>query len=293
MRKKERAISAKALKAQMDLEKESAKTFLKYLETLKEDNMRIVSWNCHYGFTSEKAKAISEYDADILVLQECTKADYDAQKAEWKYRNWYWDDLNNENSSLGVAIFSNEYKIEFTVNFDRNWRYVVPYHITGKDTDFVLMAVWTKSGYTNYHEPIYSVLNSHQGTFETPVLLIGDFNTGRTVNDESWYNDLVTKLAAKGLKDCGNKKAPTYFRYFDLDRPYQNDYCFASEGFGRIVSFEIGDPKEWIKPELSDHCPIIVDFEFDDTDKVISTEEEAHKAAHEDFERAAFLRKRN
>jgi endonuclease/exonuclease/phosphatase family metal-dependent hydrolase len=260
-------------------------------DTNKENDMRIVSWNCHYGFTSEKAEAISRYDADILILQECTKADYDAQKTEWKYRNWYWDDLNDENSNLGVAVFSNEYKIEFTEKFDHNCRYVIPYHITGKGRDFVLMAVWTKSGYTNYHEPIYRVLNSHQGMFETPVLLIGDFNTGRTVNDESWYNDLVTKLAAKGLKDCGNKKAPTYFGYFDLERPYQNDYCFASEEFEKVVSFEIGDPQEWIKPELSDHCPIIVDFVFDGTDKIISTEEEVRQALYEDSERISLYEK--
>jgi endonuclease/exonuclease/phosphatase family metal-dependent hydrolase len=32
--------------------------------------MKIVTWNCHFGFTEEKANFINKINADIYVIQE-------------------------------------------------------------------------------------------------------------------------------------------------------------------------------------------------------------------------------
>ena len=70
--------------------------------------LKILSWNCQYeyylrqGLSEPKFKAITLYDFDVLVIQECTKKEFDMVKREFKYKNWYCDDI--EDSVLGIGV---------------------------------------------------------------------------------------------------------------------------------------------------------------------------------------------
>jgi exonuclease III len=225
--------------------------------------MKIVSWNCNDGFIRKENDFLeilaskTEYP-EILVIQECTKSDFDLIKTKWSYKNWYGDDI--EISNRGVAIFSNEYKIEFTENFNRNFRYVVPYHISGKGNEkFILFAVWTKPVPFYYDKNVKQAVKFQQYTdlLKKKVIVIGDFNTFAK-NCEDVKNLEVNIPLDNCAKEC--RMTHTFHFHNNSENSGIDDFCFASPYLAKDASMRVlDDEKFW---ELSDHCPIIVDFAF-------------------------------
>jgi endonuclease/exonuclease/phosphatase family metal-dependent hydrolase len=226
--------------------------------------MRIVSWNCHYGFTNEKVKVVEKLKADILVIQECREDEYTAANQ----KDWHSDAKDSggdKKKDLGIGIFCSG---SYTVSplFDKNdknldkSRYVLPYKIGINGNHFNLFAVWTKGGYTNYHEPVYNALDSQYEIFKAPDIIIGDFNTGSNFGTSSahWYETLKRRMADRNLANCAAEQewCPTFFRG---NGNWLDDHCFATPQF-KVVSFGIGNHDYW--KQYSDHCPIIVDFDF-------------------------------
>lgn len=64
-----------------------------------------------------------------MILLECTNKSYEFVKDNWDYSLWYNDSLYESKSNYGIAIFSKKYRIDFTENFNRNFRYVIPLKI--------------------------------------------------------------------------------------------------------------------------------------------------------------------
>jgi exonuclease III len=248
--------------------------------------MKIISWNCNYdyntfeGLTSEKYKKIIEYKPDILIIHECTKNEFDKIKRDWEFRNWYCDDI--EDSVLGVAIVSNDYKIQFTNHFNRSFRYIIPYNITGHNFDHTIFVVWTKEVPYYYYESIFSAIDSHEydNLLEENSIMIGDFNTGliQGFNEETnetqiEHNKLYKKLLDKlsMLKNCTLGTNDEYKITYSHNNTnfYLNDFCFVSKNISSHIK-KITIPSElnnWIKKGekyywngLSDHCPIILEW---------------------------------
>jgi exonuclease III len=247
--------------------------------------MKIISWNCCYdintytGFTSEKYEKIKEYDPDILIIYECTKNEFEKIKREWDYRNWYCDDIV-EDSNIGVAIFSRKYRIEFTQQFNRNFRYVIPYKIIGYKYDIILFAVWTKKE-PYYYKNVFLAIDSHDYDFllNQNVIFVGDFNTGliesfyQESNDkQKLHNEIYEKLLNK-LNMLENCTVGTKYQYgitysHNNNEFYLNDFCFVSEKVKEDITIKIPNEKNcWIKVDnkyywngLSDHCPIIMEL---------------------------------
>jgi exonuclease III len=232
--------------------------------------MRIVNWNCHYGLKIEKYLEILSHSPQILIIQECTKNDFDYVKTMWKFKNWYNDDLNNEKSEYGVAIFSNEAKIEFTEIFNRKHRYVIPYKVSiGKDIEFKLFTVWIKPVDKNYLKPFYDAVKYYrdQKMLDDYVIIIGDFNT--FAKEENGRLEILEEEKLSPMINCAKEKR--YIKtYYDAQYGYGiDDFCFASKDIVDKIKLTIPDDKWDDKQDkdhrwngLSDHCPIIVDFDF-------------------------------
>jgi exonuclease III len=264
--------------------------------------MKIVSWNCHYGFDEKKLQTIKDFKADILVIPECRKMDMEIPDYDEQHRKWYGDHKEatgnlgeiNKEKDLGIGVFWKdgitvtqlpEWEASLSKNSD--FRYLIPYKVEGNFDSFTLIAVWTKNkNITGENDRLEYVQKAHAaidhyknvGLLSGQVILIGDFNSNTIWNDcyrkEQNHSALLEKLEQLGIKDCsaslGENRNSTYFYYTkNGEKQVIDDYCFASADIAKSAEFFVPDSKDWevsngkkLWRGLSDHCPISVEFNF-------------------------------
>jgi len=237
--------------------------------------MEIVSWNCKNGFDVTKAETIGNayQDAAIFVIQECRRTEIYNFKNNWKFKNWYGDD--QEYSDLGIAVFSNKFEIKLTEEFNRNYRYVVPYKVDAGKIKFTLFAVWTKPIDEYYDANVTEAINfsGYKNIIDGNVIMIGDYNTGcseKTEEHKNRYVNLNKKMEPKGFMNCSPAEKIYEMTFFSdrTKQEYVNDFCFISKNLSSSLE-KFGTNKEWEEKNgikrwrgLSDHCPIIVDLDL-------------------------------
>ena len=230
--------------------------------------MKIICWNVHYDINELKYSHISENDCDILILLECTYKGFEFVKGSWDKALWYNDTLYEKNSDFGIAIFAKKYNFEFTENFNRKLRYVIPLKILNdKEFLFCLFAVWTKPMPINYSTNVLKALEltEYKEYISDKAIFIGDFNTPTKKDKRDDYD----KLLETGLIDCAKKEdilKPTYSHSEEINY-FTADYCFATKKMKEFFEIEetIPDmndefPKKDKYKGLSDHCPIFVEI---------------------------------
>jgi len=267
-------------------------------ENYMENNvLRIVSWNCHYGFDGKKPETIKSFKADILVIPECREIDMEKSGYDKEHRDWYGDhkeaiekeEINTE-KDLGVGIFWKDGitvkqlpEWENSLKDNCNFRYLIPYEVKGNFPPFILITVWTKAKYITgendhleYVQKAHSAIDHYNdlGLLKGQVILIGDFNSNIIWNNcykkEQNHSKLVEKLEKIGIKDCSSpseNKNNTYIYYTkNGEKQVVDDYCFASSKISDSAKFSIPSSDEWTLVNGvkhwhgSDHCPIVVDF---------------------------------
>jgi len=243
--------------------------------------MRIVSWNCCWqkkGFTGEKRNEILKLNPDILIVQECKQDDWEKLNYSSEKGHWYGDGKESQgdpNKNLGIGILCNEkYSIDCSLFRGKdlsNMRYAVPYIIKkGNEEILTIFSVWTKK-IESYHVSILNSLEYFYEKINSPIVLVGDFNTGRQYgNKESgkFYEYIKKELKTKYLiENCAfwQEWLPTFHNKkngnYDF---YLNDHCFYEWRYN-VLSFGMGSWLHWSKH--SDHIPIIIDFDDDYFDK--------------------------
>jgi exonuclease III len=174
-----------------------------------------------------------------------------ALKSLWQHIVWYNDGVDD--SYRGVAVFSRKYEIGFTENFNRNFRYVIPYKIKGYSPDLELFVVWTKEEPLGYEKTLFEALKYYKPS-DRNTIIIGDFNT--FAKDDNGLKKLEEKMLP--LVNCAKEAPlkPTY--YHTKDNMGVDDFCFASGDLAANAELEVCDD-DTVK-KLSDHYPIVVDF---------------------------------
>jgi len=259
---------------------------------MENNALRIVSWNCHYGFDGEKPKAIREFDADadidILVIPECREMDMEGSGYNKEHRNWWGDHKEakdkleniNKEKDLGIGVFwkdgitvtrLNEWDNSLSKNSD--FRYLIPYKVEGNFEPFTLIAVWTKdrckadaTDQLQYDQKLYAAIDHYKSTglLDDRVVLIGDFNTFAK-DSNNRLEELEEKL--KPLINCTEGSSfHTKITYHDSRYGYGiDDFCFISGSMKKNCKIETNIPNGWDNNNYwkgSDHAPIIVDFNF-------------------------------
>lgn len=237
--------------------------------------MKLITWNCQGAFR-KKVDTILKYQPDILVVQECEHPDKLAfGKVMPQPNDFYW---YGNNIHKGIAIFSySDYKIELISDFNPEFRYVLPFKVSGHGQDFTLFAIWAmddkKNREANYIGQVWQAINYYSKLLDNSIILIGDFNSnkiwdrkGRVGN----HSDVVSKLTDNNIYSIyhkhfdveqGKEKHPTFFLQRNQNKPYHIDYCFASTDIvDKVLNIEIGIYENWISH--SDHLPLMVTFDL-------------------------------
>lgn len=235
--------------------------------------MKIVTWNCHGAFR-KKFEHISQFNADIYIIQECENP---AECRHSKYQEWAENYIwIGDNKNKGLAIFAGPHmelkKLDWSNKFNDHYvKHFLPCRI---NQDFDLLAVWThKNNSPNfgYIGQFWKYLQIHKNKLNKTIIA-GDFNSN-TIWDEwdRWWNhtDVVNELKELGIESLyhtftgekqGAETIPTLYFQRKLDRPYHIDYVFGSDIFSKsLKNFTVGHADIWL--EISDHMPIICEFE--------------------------------
>lgn len=237
--------------------------------------MKLITWNCQGAFRN-KAEIILSYRPDILVVQECEHPDkLFFSSTTQRPNDFYW---YGNNIHKGICIFFySDYKFELLENFNPEFRYILPFRVTGHGQDITFFAIWAMDNKENYEAryigQIWLAVNYYADLLGNSTILIGDFNSNKIWDYKDRVGNhtaVVDWLAHKNIfsiyhkhlnQEQGKEKQPTFFLHRNKNKPYHIDYCFASTDIiDRVQNVEIGTYENWIK--LSDHLPLIVNFDL-------------------------------
>ncbi|MCB4204966.1 endonuclease/exonuclease/phosphatase family protein [Deferribacterales bacterium Es71-Z0220] len=236
--------------------------------------MKIIEWNCRGAFRNKNKKILS-LAPDILVVPECENGEkLKFGKLTPKPNDFFW---YGDNPNKGVGIFSySDYNFELIKEFNPKYKYIIPLKVTGKNTSFILFAIWAMNNKENKRESyigqIWLAINYYENLLSNKnIILIGDFNSNKKWDSKPRvgnHTDVVNKLKEKNIYSLYHKKTgiehgdeihPTFYMHHKTEKRYHIDYCFASEEIiNRGFDLSIGEANEWTK--LSDHVPFIIEI---------------------------------
>lgn len=215
----------------------------------------------------KKAEQILKFKPDILVVSECEKINEQTSK-----HLWFGD---NQNKGIGIFSYSN-YDFELHEMYNDSFKYVIPIKVKGL-LNFNLFAVWTKkvdNPKEEYIGQLKLALDYYATLLDEPSIIIGDFNMDKNIEIKYGYQDPARITTVCGFlnkkkirstyhihynEKLGSETRPTLFQWKKLEKPFHNDYCFASDLFiKRLNHVTIGEFNDW--KEYSDHMPVIVTF---------------------------------
>jgi len=241
--------------------------------------MKILTWNCKFGFNAKKYEFIRKYNADLYLIQECMENDFNGINNFPKYKSTYCDNLD---SKYGIGLFSDAYNFEIVPDHNPNYRYVVPYKVFNENISFTLFLIWTKDKDENnkkieYTEQTWKAINdeNYKKYLSNTVILAGDFNSNNywdkkyISNKVTSQNDIINKLYENNIESAyhkyfncenGKEKDPTLLWQMNKNQQFHIDYIFLSNNL-TIKNVNIGTLEEWEENKLSDHCPLLVEIE--------------------------------
>lgn len=233
--------------------------------------MRVVSWNCNGAFR-RKYELLDQFDADVLVIQECE----DPSQSEPAYRMWADNHLwKGYGKNKGVGVFPRKGQSIQPLDWpDGGQELFVPARIAGRVD---LLAVWTQNAkpYRDaYIGQFWRYLNLNKDRIGPDCIVCGDFNSSQI-----WDNDRLGanhSSCVAGLEDCGllslyhlargehqgKETEPTFYLYRQTSRPFHIDFAFAHRSrLGTNWSnIHIGSADTWLAH--SDHAPLVFEIDF-------------------------------
>jgi len=220
----------------------------------------------------KKGHLIQIEEPDILIIPECEHPD-NLLNLNLNPTSTFWYGTNRDK---GLAVFSfGEYHLNLMDSHNKEIKIVCPISVTGGDTDFTLLAVWTQRTKDRDYRHIGQVWKAihfyEEILSDKKVIIIGDFNSSAIWDKK--HRHASHSMAVKKLSELkihsvyhshflqvqGKEIHPTFYLYRHEDKPYHIDYCFVSEYFmERLKLVEVGEYQTW--KIYSDHTPLIVNF---------------------------------
>lgn len=121
---------------------------------------------------------------------------------------------------------------------------------------------------------LWASLRHHKLSPTERWIVGGDFNLSETFDQSNWSaggnREYLDRMAALGLTECLRKArgalTPTFRTTAGRAVKHQIDHLFVTESLAsRLVACDTGSRERVFEKELSDHLPVVADFEFDDS----------------------------
>jgi exodeoxyribonuclease III len=240
--------------------------------------MRIVAWNCNGAF-HRKIEALARLAPDIAIISECAEPETLRRKAPtFSPTSALWI---GDNSQKGLGLFSfGDLRLSRDRSYDSSITYVLPARVEGS-REFNVLAMWShhpkmNQGTSSPGPTLIAIRTYERFLCERTSVIAGDLN-----NHVQWdrprkasnHANAVSELDQIGFVSAyhehhkvahGAETHPTiYWRDRTETGPtYHIDYAFIPRScVGLLRSLRIGSYADWIGTGLSDHAPVIVDFD--------------------------------
>jgi len=224
-----------------------------------------------------KLGALRSLRPDIAVLSEVSCPDILRSKLPELDRVpmvWVGD---NVNKGLAIVSFGGD-ELILDASYRETNQYVAPVHVNGRN-QFRLLAVWDhndrKEGLNRRPGPLLRALqDSSEFCRHEHLVLAGDFN-----NHPRWdkpkgpnnMSEIIAQLTDRNLVSLYHQRSglpfgaelqSTYWYWRRRDKRYHIDYIFVSKAvLKKVIAFEIGTYEDWCLSGLSDHAPLIAEFD--------------------------------
>ena len=243
--------------------------------------MRIITWNCLGANFQEKKEAILKLKPDVLVVQECEPL----EKLIFAEGLTGQDRIGDEGQLRGLAVLCfNGFRLERLDGHNPDLKFFLPLRVFKDNLSLTLLATWVWHKDSSQYLDVFSAAVDHYAEVlnREKMLFLGDLNTPGAENNLASptagnrflerHLEIVGKLSQKGVKSLFHaknnvehgkekKEDATLYHNSDPSKPFHCDYVFASDDMLKRLQFiEIGKPVDWLK--LSDHMPLIVDFDL-------------------------------
>lgn len=232
--------------------------------------MKIITWNCNGAFR-RKLAYLAQFNADILIIQECEDP---AQSKDVAYRDWAKNYIwvgNSKNRGLGV--FAQDSSALEELKFDHSFgeqrlKWFIPFQYR----NFDIIAIWTQStanGEFRYIGQLYKFLLNNYNQINHHIF-IGDFNSNKVWDykrSEGDHSTCVRLLKNKNIlslyheymnESQGEELMPTFYLHRNITKQYHIDYAFIPNSLLADASLSVGNHDEWL--EISDHMPLVIEI---------------------------------
>jgi len=229
--------------------------------------MKILSWNCNCKFR-EKFHLLDQYNADIMIIQECEDPKQSLHK---EYKSWAKNYIwvgDNKHKGLGVFASKNINLKKLSIP-SSNYKLFLPILINNKHT---LIGVWTKASTTTkkgYINQLYNFLVENKKILDfSKIIIAGDWNSNAQWDNKrpiGNHSDVVRLLKEENVYSAyhylkkiehGSEVDTTFYLYRNKIRSFHIDYIFLNKNWLTTpYSFSVFNSNQWLK--YSDHVPIV------------------------------------
>ena len=229
--------------------------------------LKVVTWNCQGGLR-RKLREVASLDADILVLQECSRSDgVQLKTVGLKLACW-----TGSNPHKGLAIAAKA-ELKLVARPIRGIEWAIRGTTEGQ-AKLGIVAIWACAPERGerYIRQVHKLLD--RGVLKTLPLrsvFLGDFNSNKIWDGkhrERSHTRAVEKFDIAGFRSAyhdlleeeqGKESTPTFFLQRLRRKPYHIDYAFLSSKMRMdLKKINIGKPAIWLKK--SDHMPFSIEI---------------------------------
>ena len=243
--------------------------------------MRIVAWNCNRAL-HRKIDVLMKLRPDLAVLSEAAEPErIVAHAPELANASLAWTGRYPDRGLLVAGFGTTVVELRQDLH-DDHLHHMAPICVNGLpglESPIHLLAVCAQnsSGGNRRKDnpgPLRRALRKYDGFLRSaPAVVAGDFNNNVRWDKPGWpinHANAVCDLARLGLVSAyhvarnaeqGNELEPTYFHKYREEDNFHIDYVFVpKEWSNRAFSLIVGRYRDWTKPRISDHVPLMLEI---------------------------------